>query len=252
MSELSRDPNSTASVVRSPWSEQLHAGWYRLVYGASLIGCKLAFSLRTEGRANVPRSGPALLIANHQSYLDPMLVGVAAYRQLRFLARQSLFGRPLFRSLIESLNAVPIDQATTGIRGLRVILNQLHNGQAVLVFPEGERTRDGELHALQPGIQLLLKRSHAPVVPVGIAGAFQAWPRSRKYPRPAPLFLPSSERTIAVSIGPVLSSETLAELPRDELLAELEKSLRASMVRADALRRQRRQANPGGSPPGGG
>jgi 1-acyl-sn-glycerol-3-phosphate acyltransferase len=221
------------------WANCVHAAWYRLAYGVSLMGCKLAFSLRTEGHAHVPKSGPALLIANHQSFLDPVLVGVAARRQLRYLARQSLFRRRFFRWLIHSLNAVPIDQEGIGIHGLRVILQQLQEGQAVLVFPEGERTWDGQLQELQPGVQLLIKRSQATVVPVGIVGAYRAWPRSRKYPLPAPLFLPATERTIAVSIGEALDPTRLVDLPRAELLHELEGALRACMTRAEALRRKR-------------
>src|SRR6185436_3601001 len=103
---------------------------------------------------------------------------------------------PLFAALIRSLNAVPIDQEGIGKDGIRTILEQLQLGRAVVVFPEGERTPDGRMLPLKPGIHLLIKRTQAPIVPVGIAGAFDAWPRGRRFPMPAPLFWPAGKGTI--------------------------------------------------------
>ncbi|HZU34410.1 MAG TPA: lysophospholipid acyltransferase family protein, partial [Gemmataceae bacterium] len=100
----------TDSPPASSWTERLHAGWYELAYVVCWAGFKLGFSLRTEGQQHVPLHGPALLVANHQSFLDPPLVGVAAQRQLCYLARKSLFRHRAFAWLIRSFNAVPIDQ----------------------------------------------------------------------------------------------------------------------------------------------
>ena len=116
---------------------------YETTYWVSMAAMTLGFSLRSEGRQHVPRSGPALLVANHQSFLDPLLVGLCSRRHLRFLARKSLFRHPGFAWLIRALNAVPIDQDGVGKEGIRIILEQLNAGQAVVVFPEGTRTPDG-------------------------------------------------------------------------------------------------------------
>src|SRR5947208_16425074 len=130
---------STPPVARaSPsyyWRDRLSYCWYEAGFWLSFTGMTLAFSLRTEGYRSVPPAGPALLIANHQSFLDPVLVGLAARRHLHYLARRTLFRNPAFAVLIRSLNAVPIDQAGFAREGLRVILEQLHAGNAVLVFP---------------------------------------------------------------------------------------------------------------------
>jgi 1-acyl-sn-glycerol-3-phosphate acyltransferase len=198
----------------------------------------LGFSLRTEGMQHIPPAGPALLIANHQSYLDPILVGLAARRHLCYLARRSLFDHPVFALLIRSLNAVPIEQEGFAREGLRVILGQLKAGKAVLVFPEGERTHDGAMQPLRPGVHLLIKKGGAPIVPVGIAGAFQAWPRARPFPIPAPLFLPAEPRTIAVSIGRPIQSSRFVGVPREQVLAELFETLRRVQARAERLRRK--------------
>lgn len=213
---------------------------YETTYGFSTIAGILGFSMRIQGARHVPQGGPLLLIANHQSFFDPVLVGLAARRHLSYLARDSLFRNPAFAWLIRLHNAVPINHQGLGIEGLRTVLGLLEDGRAVVVFPEGERTGDGEIHELQAGIQLLIKRVRAPVVPVGIAGAFQAWPRWRPLPLPAPLFLPPGAGTIALAVGRPLDARALAELPRPELLKNLHAELREVFLRAESLRRKPR------------
>jgi len=227
-----------SSALASPPEGRLASLWYDSVFLATMTGFTLGFSLRTEGMGHVPAAGPALLVANHQSFFDPALVGLAARRHLRFLARKTLFGHRFFARLIRSLNAVPIDHEGLGLAGLRVIVRQLQAGEAVLVFPEGHRTPDGQLQPLRPGVQLLIQRARAPVIPVGIAGAFEAWPRWRRYPVPAPLFLPAGARALAVSIGRPLAADRLLGLPRDGLLGALAAALERAMARAERLRRK--------------
>jgi 1-acyl-sn-glycerol-3-phosphate acyltransferase len=213
--------------------------WYESFFWVSGPAMTLGFSLRTEGMRHIPKSGPALLIANHQSYFDPDLVGIAARRHLCFLARKTLFQNKVFAWLIRTLEAIPIDQEGIGIDGIRDILEQLQAGRAVLVFPEGERTHDGQMQPLRPGVSLLIKKAQAPVVPVGIAGAYDAWPRWRPFPIPAPLFLPAQKSTIALSIRPPLDGRQLAELPREKLLAELFDELKKAHDQAERLRRRK-------------
>ncbi len=212
--------------------------WYRMnfwVQGATLT---LGFSLRTEGMEHVPRTGPALLVANHQSFLDPPMVGVAARRRLCFLARKSLFRHRGLACLLRSLNAVPVDQEGVGIEGLRVLLQKLREGEAVMVFPEGNRTPDGTMQPLMPGIHLLIKRAPAPIIPIGIAGAYAAWPRWRLLPVPAPLFMSAGPGTLAVAIGRPLDGRRLAALPREQVLKELFDAIQRMQERAERLRRK--------------
>jgi 1-acyl-sn-glycerol-3-phosphate acyltransferase len=212
--------------------------WYEFAYWLTLGGMTLGFSLRVQGRQNIPRTGPVLLIANHQSYLDPPLIGVASPRHLRYLARKTLFRHWYFAALIRSLNAVPIDQDGVGKEGLKTILRQLEAGDAVVVFPEGSRTEDGRMTELRPGILLLIKRVQAPIVPIGIAGAHAAWPPSRLLPIPAPLFLPATDRTLAISVGRPLDGAHYAALSREEALAELFAALQREQENAERLRRK--------------
>ena len=218
---------------------------YETTYFAAAAGMTLGWSLRTEGRHHIPATGPALLIANHQSFFDPLLVGLGTRRHLCFLARKSLFKNPAFTWLIRMLNGVPIDQEGVGKEGIKEILGQLRSGQAVVVFPEGSRTSDGRMHPLRPGIHLLIKRGQAPIVPVGIAGAIDALPHWRTLPTPAPLFWPGCRSTIAVSIGRPLEAKLFAEMPRERALAELFSAIEAAWQRAEKLRagKERLQSN---------
>jgi 1-acyl-sn-glycerol-3-phosphate acyltransferase len=213
--------------------------FYDFVRASSAIGLTLTFGLRTRGRNNVPREGPALLVSNHQSYLDPLIVGSASCRRLSFLARKSLFRNPFFGWAIRELQAFPLDQEGIGIEGLRSVIKLLDAGKAVLVFPEGERTPDGKMVSLQPGIHLLVKRTQAPVVPVGMVGAFDAWPRSRPFPLPAPAFLPPAPNTISVVVGKPLNAQMLLDMPKKAMIARVYDEIAQRMAEAEALRRTR-------------
>jgi 1-acyl-sn-glycerol-3-phosphate acyltransferase len=147
------------------------------------VGC-LGFRCRYHNPEQVPARGPAILAANHCSYLDPPLVGAGLRRDLHYLARESLFELPLLGALLRRVNVVPVDRDGGGAAGLRAILNRLLAGQAILLFPEGTRSPDGELQPARSGIGLIVVRSTAPVVPVRIFGSFNAWGRSRRLPRP--------------------------------------------------------------------
>jgi 1-acyl-sn-glycerol-3-phosphate acyltransferase len=213
-------------------------GWYEVAYLLSHWTALLGFSLRTEGRGNIPRTGPVLVVANHQSFLDPALVGLSTRRHLRALARKTLYRNRLVALFIRSLESIPIDQEGVGKEGLKAVLEELGRGKGVLIFPEGSRTRDGRMRALRPGIHLLLRRARVPIVPVGIAGAYQAWPIWRPYPLPAPLFLPANDRCVALSVGRPLDGHRYAALPREQALGELYLELQKVAARAERLRRR--------------
>jgi 1-acyl-sn-glycerol-3-phosphate acyltransferase len=212
--------------------------WYDFCYWLSMAGMTLAFSLRTEGEEHVPAEGPTLLIGNHQSVLDPILVGLAARRRLHFLARKSLFRFWGLNALMRSLNGVPVDIEGFAREGLTTILEQLQAGRGVVVFPEGNRTPDGKMQPFRPGIHLMIKRIPMAVVPVGIAGAFDAWPRHQPLPTPAPLICPGGTGSLAVSIGPPIDSRRLADLPRGQVLDELYSAVEKCQLRAEQLRRK--------------
>jgi 1-acyl-sn-glycerol-3-phosphate acyltransferase len=219
----------------SPW---LARRWYDTVFHGTFWGFTFGNSLRVRGRRNMPATGPVLLVSNHQSYLDPVLVGLASRRYLTFLARETLFRNRFFRGLIESLDAIPIDNKGLGKDGLVLTLSRLQAGKCVLIFPEGERTSDGGILPLKPGITLLLGKLACPIVPVGITGAFGAWSRDAKVPKLSPLFLPANNAAIAVSIGPPIDPATLNHLPRAEQLERLHAAITTEFQNAKAIQRK--------------
>ena len=135
------------------------------------------FRFRAHGRRRIPRRGGLLLAANHQSYLDPVLVGMSARREVSFMARRSLFRNRMFGALIRVLRAFPVSREGRDTGAMREAVERLRSGRCLLVFPEGARTRDGEIGPLRRGVLSLAERADAPVTPVVVEGAFEAWPR---------------------------------------------------------------------------
>lgn len=225
-----------------------------IVYSVCSWTCAIAFSiffrLRTAGVANIPRRGPVLIIANHQSFIDPPAIGCGRARHWNYLARKTLFRNRWFGWLLRRINAVPIDQDGIGIEGIRNITERLARGQVVLVFPEGERTADGDMGRFKAGVALIFRKLDIPVVPAAIVGAYFAWPRWRKYPIPSPAFLPTTERSIGVAFGRPRQSAELRALPREEMMTLLENDVRILMDTADRIRgRPRRRIKPRCGPP---
>ena len=220
--------------MRSWFDALLYEGCYWLFYAAGTLG----LSLRTEGNRHMPRRGPVLVVANHQSFFDPLLVGLAVRRHLRFLARQTLFRPPPLAWFLHRVGVVPVDHRGVAKAGLRTSIDLLQAGEALLVFPEGHRTDTGQIKPFRPGVSLLLERSRAPVVPVGIAGAYRALPRTRRLPRLAPLFWPAPQSAVAVSVGRPLPPEHFADRSRDEVLDELFRAVQTAAERAERLCRK--------------
>jgi 1-acyl-sn-glycerol-3-phosphate acyltransferase len=174
---------------------------------------------------NVPRAaevaGGVLLVSNHQSFYDPMLIGTALPRPVCYLARQSLFDVPGFGALIRLVGARPVRRGAVDAEAVRTVIRLLRGGEALLMFPEGTRTHDGELGRLSPGAAALAVRCGVPVLPVWVEGAFRSWPRTRRLPRRAPMAV-----AFGRPIAPAgLTAEQLTHRMRQQML-ELRDSLR--------------------------
>jgi 1-acyl-sn-glycerol-3-phosphate acyltransferase len=142
---------------------------------------------QVEGAHHVPVSGPVILAANHASFIDPPLVGAALPRAISYLARENLFRFPIFGSVLRAWDVVPVDRDGGSPAGLKAILERLEAGRAVVLFPEGTRSPDGQLQPARSGIGLLVIKSPAPVVPIRIRGTFEAYSRGMYFPRPRPV-----------------------------------------------------------------
>jgi 1-acyl-sn-glycerol-3-phosphate acyltransferase len=156
--------------------------WWFMVKVFTRILAAPTWQLRPRDAANVPVSGGVLLAATHQSFLDPLLVACCLDREIHFMARRTLFEIPGFGRLIVATNAFPIDRDTGDVKGVKTAIERLKAGNALLVFPEGTRTRDGTIAPMKAGVRILAERAAVPVVPVLIWGAHEVWPKGRALP----------------------------------------------------------------------
>lgn len=160
---------------------------YSILRGVLRALFSSCFQWRVLHADRVPSEGPVILAANHASYIDPPLIGAAALREIHFLARETLFTNPPMGALLRACNAVPVDRDGISPTGLKTILQRLHNGCGILLFPEGTRTSDGTTGSARPGVGLVAVRSEAPLLPVRVFGTFESFGRHLMLPRPRPL-----------------------------------------------------------------
>jgi 1-acyl-sn-glycerol-3-phosphate acyltransferase len=154
----------------------------------------------------VLQTGGVILASNHASFLDPPLVGSGLHRDINYLARESLFRFPGIGALLRSWNSVPVDRDGGGAAGLKAILERLLAGGAIILFPEGTRTTDGQLQKARSGIGLTVIKSDAVVIPVRVFGTFEAYGKSHKFPRP---------KKVAVKYGEPMRFEKLRAEAKD-------------------------------------
>lgn len=167
---------------------------------------------------------PVILASNHESYLDPPLIGMLFPNPIRFIAWDGLFKVPIFAALLRALGAVPVNQQNKNIAAslLRDTMEFIKSGYSVLIFPEGERSPDGKLMPFEGGVSLISSKTRTPIVPVWVE-TFEAYPLSKKIPRP---------RRVAVEFGEPIFPEALPPgMPekerREALLTALRRSLEA-------------------------
>ncbi len=122
---------------------------------------------------HVPRDGALIVASNHISFWDPPLIGSAVTRELYFLAKEELFATPVLGPLIRSLNSIPIRRGTADLSGIARAVEALKRGGALLMFPEGGRMRDGELHPARPGVGMMAVQADVAIVPCYISGSNQ-------------------------------------------------------------------------------
>ena len=152
-----------------------------LVTWGLVLGCRL----RVEGRAHLPPRGGALFVANHQSYLDIPIVAAAAGRHhVCFVARDTLGHSRFLGWIMRQSGCVLVQRGKPDRRALEEIVAHLSAGDWVAVYPEGTRSADGSVGEFRGGALLAARRAGVPIVPVGIRGAFEAWPRGQRLPRP--------------------------------------------------------------------
>jgi 1-acyl-sn-glycerol-3-phosphate acyltransferase len=190
---------------------------HRFVRRLFLTIARPMFRLRIDGAENLPESGPAILVANHRSWLDPPLLGAASPRPVHFLILDDVYHKWWARWFYRWMQTIPVSGDTKStIFAVREAMRRLRSGEVIGIFPEGRvfsRQQPGEF---RPGVAMLARCSGAPIVPIHIRGSAEAWPRGRPWPRPA---------HVRVRIGSPITPAETGHPAADDLIGRIEAAL---------------------------
>lgn len=192
--------------------------------------------IEVEGESHLPEAGPCLLLPNHQSVLDPILVQGVCRRQVATMTKSTQFATAPFRWILRNCAAFPVRRYRVDPQAVRVVLRKLAAGEVVCIYPEGERSWDGTLQPFRAGTLRLMLRAGVPVIPVGIEGMYGVWPRWRSYPRLG--------RTISLRFGrPIHFGAHPTRALREEAMPAAEARLRHALLELSG--EAARESNPG-------
>ena len=177
--------------------------------------------LEARGVHHIPREGGVLLVSNHVSFLDPVIVGSAANREIHYMARSNAFDIPGLGKLISAYNAYPVNRGAPDLKALRNTLSLLKAGNAVLIFPEGTRSVDGRLGKALDGACFIAHRANVPTIPVFHSGAERMLPRNSKRLRRAKL---------TVTFGPPLALTAGAFETKREMYQQMGTQIMAAIA----------------------
>lgn len=151
---------------------------YWFAHGLFWILSRVFFPVKVSGLHNLPQEGGFIFASNHESNLDPMIVGLASGRRLTYLAKESLFKNKVFAFFLRQVGAFPINRSTRDIGALKEALKRLSEGRRLVIFPEGTRKVDQK--KVQPGIGFLAVKSCVPIIPTLIRGSEKVMPPGKK------------------------------------------------------------------------
>ena len=164
------------------------APWHASHYGACkalmrYVLMPLMARVDVEGLENIPREGPFFLMPNHQSVLDPLIIQALCPRTVFSMVKSTQYTSRVMRWLLPRIGGFPVRRYRTDPQAVRSVLRLIGEGKGVGIYPEGERSWDGQLQPLRRGTIRVLLRAGVPIVPVGIAGTYDVWPRWSRRPR---------------------------------------------------------------------
>lgn len=175
--------NAKQRVPREDWAGRNRATYEITRALISSIVAARFMRVEVEDEANVPSSGPVILMINHLSNLDPLLIGWATQRPLNMPGKAELFKVPILRAVLSTLGCYPVNRNGADAASLRRSLRVLRQGRVLAVFPEGTRSRTGAMGQFGPTLTRMAMRERVPVVPVAISGTDRILPPAKKWPR---------------------------------------------------------------------
>ncbi|MBN1913029.1 MAG: AMP-binding protein, partial [Candidatus Omnitrophica bacterium] len=168
------------------------------------LAFRVIWRLKIFGTENIPRKGKCILCVNHGSYLDAFIIEASMPFNLRkglfFVGFIAYFEQPLIKNIVKYIRVIPIDPGMHFVEAMQASSYVLKNDKIVCIFPEAQRTIDGNIKEFKKGVGILAKELNIPLVPVLITGSYESWPRTRSLPRPHP---------ITITFGRPFNSEEL-------------------------------------------
>jgi long-chain acyl-CoA synthetase len=152
---------------------------------------RVIWGLKVNGAENIPRTGKCILCVNHSSYLDAFIVEASVPlslgKGLFFVGFRAYFEQPFIKNIIKYIRVIPIDPGMHFVEAMQASSYVLKNDKIVCIFPEAQRTIDGNVKEFKKGVGILAKELNIPLVPVLITGSYESWPRTKSLPRPYPI-----------------------------------------------------------------
>ncbi len=178
---------------------------YSFLSCSAKIFLKIFFRLKIEGIENIPSKEPCIIVSNHISFLDPVVIAAVCFRKINFLARASLFKNYFFAKLLRSINVIPLVRDSSDFKALRQVLNKLRENKVVALFPQG--TRGGGWQKIKGGAEFLAQQANAPIIPAYIKGTDIALPRGAKLIRFCPIVVYFGKRILPAEFTPLEKSK---------------------------------------------
>lgn len=142
--------------------------FYNLIRAIVKLFLLVFFRVTYTGANNIPVNGPVIVASNHISFWDPPVIGCGIFRPIHFMAKEELFANPIFNWIITKLKAFPVKRGTADRGAIRTALSLLEQGEIVGLFPEGTRSRTGQLGKAEPGLALIAAKAGAVIIPAAV------------------------------------------------------------------------------------
>ena len=156
--------------------------FYSIVRAIAWIILKIFWRMEIIGIENLPESGGLIIASNHVSYLDPAVLAASVNRKIYFIAKKEIFKNTFISFILKNVNAFPVDRKNIDIIAFKKAINILREEKVLGIFPEGTRSSNGELQELKLGAIKIALKTGIPILPVGISGTHEIYPRGIKFP----------------------------------------------------------------------
>lgn len=147
--------------------------FYKVVKNSVRILLSLIYRIEIQGKENIPKEGKSIVCSNHFNLLDPVFIGTCLPRKINYMAKEELFSNKIFASILNKLGVFPVKRGGADISAIKAALKVLRSEEIFGIFPEGTRSKTGEMLEAKPGLAMIAIKSQSPVIPIAIIGNYK-------------------------------------------------------------------------------